>query len=101
MIKMSFPTLWRKWITKCVGTATTSVCVNGSPTDEFSLGRGLRQGDPLSPFLFLLAAEGFHVLLEAFAAHNPFTGYKVGCHDPVVVSHLQFADHTIILCKKS
>jgi len=46
-------------------------------------------------------AEGFHVLLEAFAAHNPFTGYKVGCHDPVVVSHLQFADHTIILCKKS
>jgi len=50
MVKMSFPTLWRKWIKECVGTATTSVLVNGSPTYELSLGRGLMQGDPLSPF---------------------------------------------------
>jgi len=56
MLKMWFLTLWRKWIKECVGTATTLVLVNGSPTDEFSLGGGSRQGDSLSPFLFLLAA---------------------------------------------
>jgi len=101
MVKMGFPTLWRKWIKECVGTATTSVLVNGSPTDEFMLGRGLRQGDPLLPFLFLLATEGFHVLMEALTVNNLFTGYKVGSHAPVVVSHLQFVDDTLILCEKS
>ncbi|MCI25992.1 RNA-directed DNA polymerase (Reverse transcriptase), partial [Trifolium medium] len=40
---MSFPTLWRKWISKCVCTATASVLVNGSPTEEFPMERGLRQ----------------------------------------------------------
>ncbi|MCI42795.1 RNA-directed DNA polymerase (Reverse transcriptase), partial [Trifolium medium] len=64
MGKMFFPTLWRKWIKECVCMATASVLVNGSPTDEFPVERGLRQWDPLSPFLFLLAVEGLHVLME-------------------------------------
>ncbi|RHN65973.1 putative RNA-directed DNA polymerase [Medicago truncatula] len=101
MVKMGFPILWRKWIKECVGTATASVLVNGSLTNEFSLGRGLRQGDPLSPFLFLLVAEGFNVLMEAMVARRLFHGYCVGSHDPLMVSHLQFADDTLILCEKS
>ena len=101
MLKMGFPTLWRKWIKECVGTATTSVLVNGSPTYEFSLGNGLRQGNPLSPFLLLLAAEGFHVLMESLSVNNLFTGYKVGRRDSMGVSHLQFSDDTLILGEKS
>jgi hypothetical protein len=78
MGKMGFPTLWRKWIKECITTATASVLVNGSPTDEFPLERGLRQGDPLSPFLFLLAAEGLNVLMQAMVEGNRFKGYCVG-----------------------
>ena len=52
--------------------------MNGSPTDEFQMERGLRQGDPLSPFLFLLAAEGLNVLMKALVENGTFTGYKVG-----------------------
>ncbi|KAK2403398.1 hypothetical protein P8452_09421 [Trifolium repens] len=101
MRKMSFPVLWRKWIRECVCTATASVLVNGSPTEEFHLERGLRQGDPLSPFLFLLAVEGLNVLMEAVVACNLFTGYIIGEQDPVTISHLQFADDTLLLGIKS
>ncbi|MCH79399.1 cysteine-rich receptor-like protein kinase [Trifolium medium] len=101
MGRMGFPTLWRKWIKECVCTATASVLVNGSPTEEFPLERGLRQGDLLSPFLFLLAVEGLHVLMEAMVERNLFTGYNVGNINPVSVSHLQFADDTLLLGFKS
>ncbi|PNY07495.1 cysteine-rich receptor-like protein kinase, partial [Trifolium pratense] len=98
MGRMSFPALWRKWIRECVCTATTSVLVNGSPTDEFPLRRGLRQGGPLSPFL--LAAEGLNVLMEAMVARNLFTGY-ISAQGSISVSHLQFADDTLLLGVKS
>ncbi|GAU49945.1 hypothetical protein TSUD_408400 [Trifolium subterraneum] len=101
MGRMSFPDLWRKWIKECVSTATASVLVNDSPTKEFPLERGLRQGDPLSPFIYLLAAEGLNVLMETAVARNLFTGYTVGERDPVSVSHLQFADDTLLLGAKS
>ncbi|CAJ2638128.1 uncharacterized mitochondrial protein AtMg01250-like [Trifolium pratense] len=101
MGRMSFQTLWRKFIKECVCMATTSVLVNGSSTDEFSLERGLKQGDPLSPFLFLLAAEGLHVLMEALVERNLFTGYNFGELNPISISHLQFADDTVLLGVKS
>ncbi|GAU41930.1 hypothetical protein TSUD_139160 [Trifolium subterraneum] len=101
MGRMSFLALWRKWIKECVCTATASVLVNGSPTNEFPLERGLRQGDPLSPFLFLLAAEGLHVLMEAVVDRHLFTGYSISERDPVSVSHLQFADDTLLMGVKS
>ena len=101
MSKMSFPVLWRKWIRECVTTTTASVLVNDSPTDEFPLKRGLRQGDPLSPFLFLLAAEGLNVMMKAMVENNLFTGYGVGHANSAVVSHLQFADDTLLVGVKS
>ncbi|CAJ2652040.1 unnamed protein product [Trifolium pratense] len=101
MESMPFPTLWRKWIKECVGTATASILVNGSPTDDFPLERGLRQGDLLSPFLFLLVAEGLNVLMEAMVERNLFVGYSLGESNPISVSHLQFADDTLLMGAKS
>lgn len=101
MERMSFPVLWRKWIKECVSTATASILVNGSPTDEFPLERGLHQGDPLSPFIFLLAAEGLNIIIKSVVARNIFEGYKVGAPASVPVTHLQFADDTLILGVKS
>lgn len=84
-----------------MSTATASVLVNGSLTEEFNFKRGLRQGDPLSPFLFLLAAEGLNVMMKSMVENNLFTGYGVGHENSVVVSHLQFADDTLLLGAKS
>ncbi|PNX89146.1 cysteine-rich receptor-like protein kinase, partial [Trifolium pratense] len=80
---------------ECVSTATTSILVNGSPTDEFPLERGLRQGDPLSHFLFLLTAEGLNVIMQAMVESN------VGEQNHVSVSHLQFADDTLLVGSKT
>jgi len=84
---MGFPMLWRKWIKECIGTTISLVLVNGSPIDEFSLRRGLRQGDPQSPFLFLLAAKGFHVLMKTLTNIDLFHGYTVGRNAPVSLTY--------------
>jgi len=79
---------------ECISTTTASVLVNGSPTDEFKFERGLRQGDPLSPFLFLIAAEGLNVMMKALEEAGLFSGYKVGANNHVSITHLQFVDHS-------
>jgi mannosylglycoprotein endo-beta-mannosidase len=55
---------------QCISTAKMAVLVNGSPTKEFSLEKGLRQGDPLSPFLFNIAVQGLSCMLQR--------GYSMG-----------------------
>jgi hypothetical protein len=101
MGRMGFSTSWMKWIKGCVCTATTSVLVNGSPTPEFQLERCLRQGDPLSPFLFLLAAEGLNVMMQSMVENNIFSGYSIGAHDSMVVSYLQFTNDMLLVGVKS
>lgn len=101
MIKMSFPTLWRKWVLECITMTSASVLVNGSPTDEFKFERGLSQGDPLSPFLFLLAVEGLNVLMNATVDAGLYIGFGIGIQGTISISHLQFVDDTLLVGNKS
>lgn len=100
MFKMGFSIKWCKWIMECLRSTTTSVFVNGSSTDEFHLGRGLRQDDPLSLFLFLIAAEGFNVMLNATIHAGILSGYNVRVDSIFWISHLQFVDDTLLLAEK-
>ncbi|GKD58541.1 RNA-directed DNA polymerase, eukaryota, reverse transcriptase zinc-binding domain protein, partial [Tanacetum coccineum] len=96
MRQMGFSTKWRSWIQGCLNSAYSSVIVNGSPTKEFKIQKGLRLGDPLSPFLFIIAIEALYVTFQEAKSKNLFHGIKVGSIG-VDVSLLQFADDALIL----
>ncbi|GKA48843.1 RNA-directed DNA polymerase, eukaryota, reverse transcriptase zinc-binding domain protein [Tanacetum coccineum] len=64
LYSLGFGVKWRSWIKACLKSSRTSILVNGSPTSEFIVKRGLRQGDTLSPFLFILVMEGLHVAFK-------------------------------------
>nr|GEX27682.1 RNA-directed DNA polymerase, eukaryota, reverse transcriptase zinc-binding domain protein [Tanacetum cinerariifolium] len=82
---------WVKWIQTCLISARASALVNGSLTNEFSLQRGLRQGDPLSPFLFILAMEELRAAIEDAVALDFFKDLRVGDGD-ARISLLFYAD---------
>ncbi|PNX79011.1 ribonuclease H, partial [Trifolium pratense] len=95
MVKMWFTEGWIRWMRACVFKSSMSVLVNGSPTDDFKVSKGLRQGDPLSPFLFLIAAEGLTGMVKKAVNIGKFRGFKV--HDDLSFHILQFADDTIMM----
>jgi len=81
-------------------SATVSILVNGSPTEEFKPKRGLRQGDPLVSFLFLIVVEGLTGLVREAKRATLFNGVEVGTQR-VQVNLLQFAHNTFFFCKPS
>lgn len=76
MRSLNFHWRSRKWLRVCLSSASMLVLVNGSPTDEFHLHKGLRQGDPLSPFLFLIASEGLSCLMRKAEATREYDGIQ-------------------------
>ncbi|GKC40667.1 RNA-directed DNA polymerase, eukaryota [Tanacetum coccineum] len=87
---------WRRWIKMCLHSTRASVLVNGSPSSEFLIKCGLRQGDPLSPFLFIIVMEGLHLALEDVVSSGLIHGAKVGNSD-LYISHLFYANDVVII----
>ena len=97
MSKMGLGQRWIDWIRWCISTTNFSILINGTSSDFFHSTRGLRQGDPLSPYLFLLVMEILNQLL--FRAKNGgfIEGFKVRSSSGVGrdLLYLLFADDTL------
>jgi hypothetical protein len=100
MIKLGFSENWVSLVMKCVESVKFSVRVNGHFSEIFSPSRGIRQGDPMSPYLFLLCAEGLSSLLKFSGPHYLAKEVQVGIHAPWV-SHLLFADDCLVFTQAS
>lgn len=100
MTQMGFGVKWCKWIFSCLKSTSISVLINGSPTNEFSMERGLRQGDPLSPFLFIIAAEALQMSVLEACDKNIFKGVSLNSEGSNV-SLLQYADDALFFGKWS
>jgi hypothetical protein len=98
--RCGFPETWRKWIYFCISTVRFSVMVNGSSCGFFESSRGLRQGDSLSPLLFVVVMEALNRLLMRAEEGHLLRGFEVQGRNnsPLMISNLLFADDTLIFC---
>jgi len=97
--RCGFGERWCSWIAHCISSVHFSVLVNGTPSDFFSSSRGLRQGDRLSPLLFVIVMEALSQLFSTVQRGFLF-GFSVGSGNNGVIniSHMLFADDTLVFC---
>nr|GFA08501.1 RNA-directed DNA polymerase, eukaryota [Tanacetum cinerariifolium] len=90
-----FGSKWRSWISGSLNLGMASILVNGSPTTEFPFHCGLKQRDPLAPFLFILIMESLHLSFERVVEAGLFKGIQIG--PSLSISHLFYADDAVFI----
>ena len=100
MQALGFLASWCSLVMKCISTVSFSVRVNGVFSDNFKLTRGIRQGDPISPYLFLLCSEGLSCMVNNIGPLYVSRGVRVSRHAPWI-SYLLFADDCLIFTQAS
>jgi ribonuclease HI len=98
MRKMGFHPKWVSLIMNCISTVSYSILVNGEPHGFLKPSRGIRQGDSISPYLFLLCAEGLHYLISNAKDRGSLQGISL-CRNGPKITHLFFADDCLLFSK--
>ena len=98
MEKMGFPDVWIERVMSCVTTPSFSILVNGKPYGMIQPSRGIRQGDPISSYLFLLCAEGLTALLKKAELEGRIKGVSI-CRGAPKITNLMFADDSLLFCQ--
>ena len=98
MRKLGFSKRWIALVLMCIGTVSYSVLINGEAKGNIVPSRGLQQGDPISPYLFLLCAEGLSAMLRKDEELGNIRGISVYRGAPRN-SHLFFANDSIVFCR--
>ena len=100
MEELGFGRRWISWILECVSSASMSVLLNGSPLRPFKMEKGLRQGDQISPYLFILVSEALVYFMSKAHDMNMIEAVSIG-KAKVSLKHLQFADDMLIFAPKN
>lgn len=98
MSKLGFSPKWIDLILRCISSVSYTFTFNGSYTKRIYPTRGLRQGDPLSPYIFVICAQGLSSLINGFQTQCLIKGVRMAFRGPTI-SHLFFADDGIIFFK--
>ncbi|XP_023905441.1 uncharacterized protein LOC112017206 [Quercus suber] len=98
MEKMGFPAVWIERVMSYVTTPSFSILVNGKPYDMIQPFRGIRQGDPITLYLFLLCAEGLTALLKKAESNGRINGVSI-CRGAPKIANLMFADDSLLFCQ--
>ena len=85
---------------ECITTVTYSILVNGEPKGLITPSRGLRQGDPFSPYLFLFCAEGLNAIFQKATKNGEIQGFSICINGPKL-THLFFADDCLLFCRST
>ena len=85
---------------ECITSVLYSILMNGEPKGMITPSRGLRQGDPLSPYLFMFCAEGLNALLSDAASRGEIHGFYI-CRNGPKLTHLFFANDCMIFCRST